>query len=111
MESISIASGPRADRELAAMLILESWCDRAVGPGLDVIREKRLVLPDQVPRLRVVDELLQLHRGHASALLQDVCRNIVRRCHLTLPDRPWCRVFGLATTVYALKRLVQRSDA
>ena len=49
---------------------------RAVRPSLNTAIKQDVIGPSNVPSLRIIDELLQLHSGHLATALQDVLRYI-----------------------------------
>lgn len=74
------------DERRARMLAAQLTNDRTLLPGLDLLGEKRSRVPDEGPRLGVVDELLQLHRSDLAELGQGERRYIVHGSHQTHPD-------------------------
>lgn len=53
-------------------------------PRLDWLREQRMLIPDERPTLRVVGELLQLHRRDLAELSLDVRRHVVHASHVMI---------------------------
>ena len=83
-QRLRITLRPLRDLEHAAMETVERRHHGAVHPGLDTVLEHRLLVPDERPCLRVVDQLLQLHGGHLALPAQDVGCYVVSRRHLLL---------------------------
>src|SRR5438552_1737057 len=76
------------DSEFATVRIEELRDHWPVGPRLDALTKKGRLIPDEGPRLAIVDELLKLHSGHGSASIQDVGRYIKYAGHRWSPRLP-----------------------
>src|ERR1019366_6968324 len=59
-----VAPRPADHRVFAAVVVVELAHDGTVSPCLYGLSEEGLAVLGEVPGLRVVNELLQLHRGH-----------------------------------------------
>lgn len=77
-----VALRPLLHREPASMFFVKLGNHRPVCPCLDGLFEQGLTVPYEMPRLRVVDELLELPGVHRSLLLKDVLRYVVSRWHM-----------------------------
>src|SRR5215475_15688916 len=84
-ECLRIPARPAVDHELAAVLPVELADDRPVRPRLDPRVEQPLLVPDQVPRVGVISQLLELHRRHRAPLVKDVRGNVMHSRHRVDP--------------------------
>src|SRR4051812_2584445 len=76
-----IARWPSGQVVLSPVQVVEFPHDWPVHPSLDLLREKRLFVPDETPSLGVIHELLELHGRHPALLAQNVSGNIVYGRH------------------------------
>ena len=67
--------------KLPPMLSVKLWNNWTVGPCLYSIPKQWLLIPYEMPGLRVVAQLLQLHRGHGTPLFKDVCGDVKNVSH------------------------------
>lgn len=68
---------PRSDRKSPAMQRIHSRHNRAICPCFDPLGKERLLIPNEVPSLGIIKQLMELHSRHLSPFLQDESRNVM----------------------------------
>lgn len=69
------APGMSINQIPSTMGLKQCGSDRAVRPSFDSLGKERRMVTNEMECLRVVDELLQLHRGNWASLLEYVARD------------------------------------
>lgn len=86
-EILGVPGRPRLNLEQLSVLLVEIGNNGTIGPCLDPRVKQRLFVLDDMPRLAVVDELLQLPRRHLAAVGENFCGYVVNTGHVAPQSR------------------------